>query len=645
MLTRLALSWVLVAACCSSAGDRRPGAFSTSSLGEPVRVARVWTTALAPNKRGGWNFITQTYEFESGKPTELVVLDLETGKQSLSEGPATIFANSNYQIAEQLRAPNGRIFFPQIENQMAFYDPVDETVKQMGKIVDGDDKMIFRVVFGPDGKLYGGTQSYGRPTVFQLDPDTLKARVIGKVGRNRSTFSYAYYLAVDPPWLYVAVGQSPWDLAAIHIETGEHRILASRADGGFMQLDVRPQGITATLISGLNTPQQKIERVWCADGKTFAFGGGIPPFPPRNVKPRDNPIAKPPQLDLSEVNPDGQGIGRIAWRPNGSTGPWKTTSYKVKYTTPVDIDSLLPLPDGTVLGSAKQYHGYFRFNPKDRSFKRFGSFKLSGGARAQLNGLIYLAGYPNGSLYVYDPKKPWTTTARSPISNPTHLGNFTQTGTHYAYFLLPARNRRLYYAGRRERTGVGGGIGYYEPATKTFVGHHEQLSFLSPQGLAVFDDLERVVYSGRLGDDPARPGQSPVEAQLVVYNLGLQEIERLTVKPGLRNTGLVFVGAPKHVIVGVAAAERAIYRYDLVARKLLDWEELNDAVGPVTRREADGSIWMVVGAELFRVDPATLAMTSAGKLAHAPTPNDLLAWQNDRLYWATRSELREIAVP
>jgi hypothetical protein len=61
----------------------------------PVRAARAWTTALAPNARGGWNFITQTYEYESGAPTEFVVLDLASGKQTTSLGPPAIHANSN----------------------------------------------------------------------------------------------------------------------------------------------------------------------------------------------------------------------------------------------------------------------------------------------------------------------------------------------------------------------------------------------------------------------------------------------------------------------------------------------------------------------------------------------------------------------
>src|SRR5687767_10544530 len=34
----------------------------TEAVSTPVRAARAWSTALAPNARGGWNFITQLYQ-------------------------------------------------------------------------------------------------------------------------------------------------------------------------------------------------------------------------------------------------------------------------------------------------------------------------------------------------------------------------------------------------------------------------------------------------------------------------------------------------------------------------------------------------------------------------------------------------------
>lgn len=610
-------------------------------VSEPMRVARAWTTALAPNKRGGWNFITQTYEYESKTPTEFVVLDLLTGKQSVFEGPAAVYANSNYQVAEQLRAANGRIFFPEINNQIAYYDPTDESVNQVGKLDNGSgDKLVFRVVFGPDGQLYAGTQSNGLPTIFQLDPDTLQYTVLGKVGRDRISYSYAYYLAVDPPWVYVAVGQTPWELAALNIETGEMRILATRKNEGFMQFDLRKEGITAKLISGLRTPEQKTDLVWCADGKIFPVEPGKKlPFRPRTVAPKGNPIAHPPQLDLADLDPGTDGTGLVRWRSEGSTDAWRETVFRVKYTTPVDIDSLVALPDGSLLGSTKQYHGFFRYNPKDRTTRRYRSLGISGGPRAVLGGKMYFAGYPNGVLYAYDPEKPWTASKQTAKNaNPEEVGNFAAAGAHYAYFLAPAPNGRLYFAGRRERDGVGGGIGYYEPSTGRFAGHHDNLNELDPQGFVVLDALKLIAYSGR--------SNSKTPAQLVMFDFDLKEQERQTVIPGLTDTGQLFPTRTKNILLGVSKSEHVLYRHDVSSATMLDFKELPGDVAALVQNPKDYAIWMVIESRLWRFDPETLVGKEVRDLPATPTgATGLLEWQGDRLFWATASQLREVVTP
>src|SRR5262245_24926393 len=124
-------AWLLALVACSTSRAAPP---APEAPIVPVRAARTWTTALAPNARGGWNFITQTYERGSGSPTEWIVLDLASGKQTVTEGPTGVYANTNYQIAEQLRAGNGRIFFPESDDHIAYYDPADESVKQIGKL-------------------------------------------------------------------------------------------------------------------------------------------------------------------------------------------------------------------------------------------------------------------------------------------------------------------------------------------------------------------------------------------------------------------------------------------------------------------------------------------------------------------------------
>src|SRR5262249_5734712 len=155
------------------------------------------------------------------------------------------------------------------------------------------------------------------------------------------------------------------------------------------------EGITVTLIRGLRTPQQSSEIQWCADGRLVPFAPGQPPpFRARRVAPRAAPLVHAPEVDTSELDPDsdsgadGAGTGHLRWRLDANA-PWRDASFRIARTAAVDIDSLVALPDGTLLGSAAQYHGFFRYDPASRALHRYRSLGLSGGPRAILGGVTY----------------------------------------------------------------------------------------------------------------------------------------------------------------------------------------------------------------------------------------------------------------
>jgi hypothetical protein len=653
--------------CLAAETAQSPGTpeLQTERVCVPVQSSRAWSTALAPNGRGGFNFITQLHEFKSGKPSEYVVLDLETGEYRITERPAGQYTNSNYQHGNQARARNGRIFFSEAGNVVAYYDPADESIKELGRVIDPSkgDKFIFKLEFGPDGMLYGSTQANDLPTVVRIDPETLQFKVLGRVGKNRLSYSYGYNLAADPPWVYVGVGQTPWELAAIHADTGESKVLMTCAGAGWIDFDLRKEGIIAKTVSNRGAADEKREVFWCVDGRIVPFDPNHDPaklpFQPRQVHQARAPVEKPPELNLTELNADSDGVCRVYWRDAGSAGSWKQTTFKINYTSPIAIGSLTALPDGSLLGDTKQYHGFFRYNPKDRSCQAYGAHGPSGGPRLVVSNRVYFCGYPSSVLYEYDPSKPWTSNrlleessdATTPV-NPTRLGYFAEkTGTHYAYFLIPSKNGRLYFGGRRERTGIGGGVGWYDPATKMFAGHHEKLSFLKPRGMKVVDELQRVIYSGMLQDDPPLPGQAPAEAQLVVYDMELKEVERLSVKPGIKSTGELFPSrgsqqrpsffetlfgqSDRGQFIGLISEEKAVYRYDLAWRRLLAWASLPDECGPTTQKPSDGSIWTICGGVLVRIDSRTLKCKPIGRFAN---PVTLMTWLGDDLTVATGTD-------
>jgi outer membrane protein assembly factor BamB len=602
------------------------------ALGTPVRSSRAWTTALVPNARGGWNFIAQSWELHSHDPPEYVVVDLEAGTSKATDAPKSGYANSNYQVANQLRAANGRVFFPLSDTGLDYYDPKDETVKHIPPVIppSGPDKILYFATFGPDGMLYAGTQSNALPTIVQIDPNKLTTRVIGHVGHDRKTYSYAYKLAIDPPWIYAVVGQMPWELAALNIKTGESKILATRTDRPWMDLETRVEGVRAQLVTNGRTPQVVNDYVWCVDGKAIPVDpSGKLPFKRSFAPPKV--LAGAPEIDVAPIDPSG--VGKIKWRAPGSTA-WKVVGYKVKHTMPIGIEALISLPDGSMFGGTQQYHGFFKTQGSSSTF--LGGPTPSQSVLALLDGTLYITGYPNSVLYAYDPKRPWTGTtpekASEPDANPLLLGNFTQSGAKYAYFIVPAQ-KRLYFAGRLERDGTGGGVGYYEPATKRFEGHHDKLADVTPAGLVVLPELQRVVLSSRVV-----PGS---HAQLVVYDNELAEIERLTVKPDLIDTGSIFPDPTKGVIVGVL--HDAVYRYDIAAKKLLDWRAFPGKVTAFTQRPTDRSIWVVIDRTLERIDPVTLQTVAFGKAGQVPADLEFILWQGEDLYATVGAELYRIA--
>jgi hypothetical protein len=641
----------------------------------PVRAARSWSTALAPNARGGWNFITQYFQVNSPQPAEYVVLDLQSGKTTVTPGRVGGYTNSNYQWNSQATAANGRIFFSESRCFITYYDPKDEKIHEIGQVADPQiHAFIYRWGFGPDGKLYGGTQSSGHnpPVIVQIDPDTLEHRIVGKVGVERNSPNYAYYFSIDTTpsegapqgWIYVAVGQNPWELVALNIATGEQKVLWKATDAWIDGFNYLAVGIRTGLLTNMsNSTTRKKEFFWLADGKIFPCDisknpvAAEMPFPARKVVPVGE-IGAPknaPELDLSQLTADGDGVGRVFWRAAGSADEFKEVQCKVTNTVPVAIESLISLPGGNLLGNAVQYQGFFRYEPKTKKTTFYGAHGPSRGPRVVVGDKVYICGYPQGVLYVYDPQKPWTSNRRSEelaekgkldeaklaTLNPRKLGTFNEANAHYAYYLIPSKNGRLYFGGRRERNGVGGAVGWYDPKTNTFAGHHKDLSFLTPRGMVVLDDMQRIVYSGELGSDPAQPDKKLTEAQLVVYDMDLNELERITIKPGMKNTGLLLNGVQPGEFIGISEDEGVLYRYDLKNKKLLDWKTLpTGGIGNNSFvRGKDGMWWGVMGGQLVRLDPATLEIKSFGKFDNPP---GLLAWAGDELFGTRGTEVVKV---
>lgn len=603
--------------------------------GTPVVSARKWTNALVPNVRGGFNHISQSVTHEGTGANQVqhvdwIVTDIPTGVSTpgpinIAQDEGAFYTHVGLGIDNQLLAPNGNCFFPGACNHIAVYDHLTESVTQLPQVrengPDGNpilgipqDLTFYTHVFTHDGKkLYCGTSSKSLPLICEIDTKTNATRVIRRVGTRvkRKGYSFAYSLQIDLPWVYVAVGKNPWELCALNVSTGEMKILKTIPSTGTMVVKPmpgdNPQGIVAEFVTK-NRAGSVRDSWWCIDG---AITKDVP-SKPRKVNPYKRELVNPPDID------NRMDFGSFKWKQPPSK-IWTTVEYPSPHPTPVAIESMLRLPDGSVLGNAKGYRGFFKltYKPETRkwSTKSFGPWGgmpdknakggLSRGPRMIVKGTIWMAGYPNGKLYSYNPNQPWS--PWDPPVNPTQHQNFSKSKMKYADLFAYSETRdRLYCLGRREREGVGTAIGRFDLQDDTFDGHPIVPDNINPVGLVVTEkpqELSCVVVStkprthgteeeppteeeldGSMVDESptAEDVNSQVQAtegQLIIYNLDLVEQGREYVQIGttrLISTGFLFKTNTPNVIVGLSQtekegseAQRVLYRYNIKERKVI----------------------------------------------------------------------------
>lgn len=604
---------------------------SVTLVGTLVDSARAYDGCIAPRAGGGFNWIKPFYTAPTLVPCEFIINKLEANtfvscmESGWVAGKAGRYTSINFGPKHQLRAASGRIFMPAASCKTYYYDPVTELVVDMGRIQEPaggnvPDSSMYSMVFNETGTLLCGgsvaaSNTDHRPMVCKIDPVTLQKTFLCRVGSTTRTLNgYAYYLWIVGNWLYVLVGEEVWDIVAVNLTSGIATTLATETVNAWGYMDqVGTKGLTVRLVKNNRMANESTRKWWLIDGALVQYTSDADPVPVHDATPYSNPVPNMPQIDESLLP---QHI--VKWRPFGSTGAWTSNHFAITYSAPIPVDSLTRLPDGSVHFDVEQYLEVGRISA-DLVIDNFGAYNqvTEGSARCLYNGMLYWSGYANGPLLVYDPNQPW-----NPPTNPKHLGYFAPSGTlsrvkranALAAGVFPPR---IYMGGLCDRTASGAGVGYYDIATKKFFGHWTGLNFyVGHIGLAVLPGPQRVVFGGLIGDDPNLPGQTPTEAQLIIHDVNMAEIERQTPIPCLLDTGKLFTTGEPNVVVGLSKGGQLAYRWDIVTKALLGTVDLAlfGGVGESTQAP-DGSIVAVLGSSLVSIDPLTLSYTVWGDLA------------------------------
>lgn len=348
----------------------------------------------------------------------------------------------------------------------------------------------------------------------------------------------------------------------------------------------------------------------------------------RNVTPASNPLISSPVID-----PVGSGI--LNWR-FGSSGPFTTVNYPVNDAAPTALEGLVASNDGLVC-NGQQYLGFVKYVEPADTHTWFGPMAgISEGPRLNPNGIIFMAGYPNGVLWQYDPDAPWQPSDLV-APNPKLLGNYGLNGTQfagikYATFLadgpLAGSAGRLYCCGTRSRNGTGSGIGSWDKTTKAFAGTYAApgMDQCLPTGMCVLGGISRVVMATRL---LAGTGT----ALLFLFDYAMGFITSLPVMNNLASLGQIYETTTPNVITGIvqgANNQLGLWQYNVQTQTFLQYVELPiiGVLGAQCQRFG-GSVWIMSGTNLVRVDVSALTASVVQSLASI-TPVIAMSFASDQ---------------
>lgn len=673
----------------------RAPVLQTESLGEPARGVNVWERWLVPNLDGqSWDAL-QLYFKEYYGPTWLYAIDLGTSqvrKQRLPDhhqfylsGRALGFDGKYYIATPYAKTWNMALFV---------YDPASNTVEERGEIVPGLGGEVRPLAVGPDGRIYGTGTRGKQVGLYIYDPKLRKVvKDFGPVGPRHPNGAWSrYVMGVDDTHAYIASGMIPaWYLVAVHLETGEQKVLLESPTEQVMDIIERFPGAYVRVPQPGGAPAKEY---WLYQGRAIPKTNDTPPWPKR-PSPWDKAVPKP-EVYFGQIDPDEHG-NALLWyrsaedakrhqkpravpggqesapdaRPKPETVGWKAIRLEGVPTYAHRINPLAVLPDGRLYGTGDDYVGTFIFDPKtDRTTYCGPRVGLAPYTCIVCDGLLYLSGYPGGALFVFDPTKPWTLGKGGPPgnpppdradrrSNPRFVGEFdrtTRVGLMHSSAL--GADGCVYFGGFGLRHYTGGGFGWYDPKTRKLDGFWRPLSGYAVYWVAPALDGAVIVISTSRAPDELNNHRPPAEAKLFVFDVKAKQIVREIVPvPKARTTGLITEVAPGRLL-GLTSDPQdrnasILYGADVTTGAIAFTKPLpspvsTDAAWPhwvdpsyeyhAFMRGPDGWVWTWLKDVLVRIDPKDADVQVVGKIQ----PVGWLTFVGRDLYLSGSEQLRRV---
>jgi hypothetical protein len=375
-----------------------------------------------------------------------------------------------------------------------------------------------------------------------------------------------------------------------------------------------------------------------------------------------------PEVNMIQAMPDTRGNARFWYRtpaakamapkppPPGATPKqlgWRSFQYTVP-TYATCVRRLAELPDGRIFGTSGNYLGNFVYEPATGIIKDLGRLGLSHYSTAVVGKYVYMSGYPNAGLYIYDTTKPWTANSilgdwtflseSDPRSNPRLFGYMsTVCGAHKMYGAAVGADGRIYFGGAWMRDGNAGGFAWYDPATQTMGGFWDLFSNHQIDFVTATTGGRYIVISTHRVDDPILGKPKPPQGSLFVFDTMSHTIVRqidpilLAKGPGpiVGVTGTRVLGwGPYPDSTGAAVSGKSILYGVDVATGQIAFQKVLPVSLPVPvgsnqdeafdfRLGPDGYVWTFTGSTVLRIDPSnanvqpTALLPTAGRMGFA----------------------------
>lgn len=340
--------------------------------------------------------------------------------------------------------------------------------------LNDDQTLVYSMILNADRAItIGGSSS---PTSTQVSI-ILENGYIKKLAEIDATQGYVTQVYMDTGrYLYAQVGQNPFKLYAVDTLTGTKTLLATRLDGFPIQFGNAINGIYAR-----PTPAAPYDKL---------VNGAFVTVPPA-------PASIPGAITYREVKTftdDGTPIPLVTtfWDAEKSTLHWSINN--VHDSTHLETDSIRDgisraLPSGRyIYYTASYYGGVYKYDTVTQVRTFLGSPGLNVYAMLQYNdSIIYMSGYPSGTLVEWNRNQPWTVGTYyngsgrpvSSTSNPKLIAYWhSYSEISHAVKLIKLNNGIIATMGGIIRTGNSANVAFFNPITRQVWGYNSDSMYL-----------------------------------------------------------------------------------------------------------------------------------------------------------------------